>query len=54
MTINDKTLRRKQEKGKKIIKVVTSLKEYGLLIKGITLTIENKTKEQKVISFLCF
>ena len=30
------------------MKIVTSLKESGLLIKGIIETIENETKEQRV------
>ena len=33
---------------KDIMKIVTSLKESGLLIKGIIETIENETKEQRV------
>ena len=30
------------------MKIVTSLKESGVLIKGIIETIENETKEQRV------
>ena len=33
---------------KDIMKIVTSLKESGVLIKGIIETIENETKEQRV------
>ena len=33
---------------KDIRKIVNSLKDSGLLIKGITETIENETKEQRV------
>ena len=36
------------EEMKDIMKIVTSLKESGLLIKGIIETIENETKEQRV------
>ena len=31
-----------------IMKIVKSLRELGLLIKGVSETIENETKEQKV------
>ena len=36
------------EEMKDIRKIVNSLKDSGLLIKGITETIENETKEQRV------
>ena len=36
------------EEMKDIMKIVTSLKELGVLIKGIIETIENETKEQRV------
>ena len=36
------------EEMKDIREIVNSLKESGLLIKGITETIENETKEQRV------
>ena len=36
------------EEMKDIMKIVTSLKESGVLIKGIIETIENETKEQRV------
>ena len=36
------------EEMKDIMKIVNSLKDSGLLIEGITETIENETKEQRV------
>ena len=30
-----------------IIKIVTSLEDYGLLLKGVTETVQNEVKEQK-------
>ena len=31
-----------------IIKIVKSLKDSGLLLKGVTVTVQNEVKEQKV------
>ena len=44
---NTKTLIMKNDEMEDIIKIVKSLKNPGLLLKGVTETVQNKVKEQK-------
>ena len=52
---NMTTLKISNDKMNDIIKVVKSLEDSGLLLKGVTKTVQNEVKEQKyVIRYLMF
>ena len=37
-----------------IIKIVKSLEDYGLLLKGVTETVQNEVKEKKEDPLVCY